>query len=61
MASGGEERIVEGWNQLTGIAAHAAHAHVRVATVLLGTAVNHLGLSAEEVIQLTLEEVRKNS
>lgn len=55
------EQIVEGWNELTEIAGHLAHAHVRVATVLLATVANQLGVSAEEAIRLTLEEIRKNT
>lgn len=55
------EKAVEGWNQLTEISAHLAHAHVRVATVLLATVVNQMGVSAEEVMRLTLQEIRNNT
>lgn len=61
MEGGDDEQAVEGWNQLTEIAAYLAHAHVRVSTVLLATVVNQMGVSAEEVMRMTLEEIRKNT
>lgn len=61
MESGDDKQAVEGWNQLTEITAHLAHAHVRVATVLLATVVNQMGVSAEEVMRMTLEEIRENT
>ncbi|MFJ8132522.1 hypothetical protein [Streptomyces hydrogenans] len=57
---GDDKQTVEGWNQLTEITAHVAHAHARVATVLLATVVNQLGMSAEEVMRAVLEEVKNN-
>jgi len=61
MESGNNEQAVEGWNQLTEIMGHLAHGHVRVTTVLLATVVNQMGMSAEEVMRLTLEEIKKNT
>ncbi|GGX49015.1 hypothetical protein [Streptomyces chartreusis] len=61
MEGGDEGQAVKGWNQLTDITAHIAHAHARVATVLLATVVNQMGVSAEEVMRMTLEEIRKNT
>jgi hypothetical protein len=61
MEDGNEEQAVEGWNQLAEITAHIAHAHVRLSTMLLATVANQLGVSAEEAIRMTLEEIRKNT
>ncbi|MER6231562.1 hypothetical protein ABT169_20780 [Streptomyces sp. NPDC001616] len=59
--AGDFEGAKAGWNELVDAVAHIAHANARVGTVLLATAVNHLGETAEEVIAKVMVEVEKNS
>ncbi|MEU1091462.1 hypothetical protein ACFYPN_31980 [Streptomyces sp. NPDC005576] len=59
--AGDFEGVKAGWNELVDAVAHIAHANARVGTVLLATAVNHLGETPEEVIAKVMVETEKNS
>lgn len=59
--SGDQDRVIAAWNKLTEIAAHIAHAHTRLGTVLLATVVNNMNFTPEEAVRGAIEESRKNS
>ncbi|MFJ4988797.1 hypothetical protein ACIP9H_33975 [Streptomyces sp. NPDC088732] len=60
MESGDVEKAVQGWNELTEVTAHIAHANARIGTLLLATAVNYLEETPENLIEQVYVELEKN-
>ncbi|WP_372344765.1 hypothetical protein [Streptomyces sp. KL116D] len=58
--SGDLQGMADGWNELTDIFAHAAHANARLGAALLATVANKTGLAPEEAITKTIELIENS-
>ncbi|MBE4761767.1 hypothetical protein [Streptomyces caniscabiei] len=58
--AGDLQGMADGWNDLTDILAHVAHANARLGVALLDTMVNSTGLSAEEAMAKTIGRFQSN-
>lgn len=58
--AGNIQGMVDGWNELTDVAAHIAHANARLGTALLATVVQATGMSDEEVIVAAIKLVESD-
>ncbi|MDX2658342.1 hypothetical protein PV402_39850 [Streptomyces scabiei] len=52
--------MADGWNDLTDVLAHVAHANARLGIALLDTMVSTTGLSAEEAMAKTIGRFQSN-
>lgn len=53
--AGNLQGMADGWNELTDICAHIAHANARLGAVLLATVVNQTSLSPDEAIAKSIQ------